>query len=677
MESSDDLTTPKRQSIFCKCRNISISRSDLLIIVSQALLTLSIITFYILTNFEQIALANPLAKLNKNSPRVTIFIITMISTILSITSSYFFSRAMIKLLQNQLSRPISLIKLITILEISRGKLNVKLNFLGYTALTLIFMVLLNTLTASFVALLTPMSIVVHSTVKGQELDFFSPDFDQFINSTSLFDRASQSLMSNAPTAFGPLLVSSGMSAAYSQLGFPSLLKFNDAIFNSSTGGILPVVLSGVGGHFKSLESDQRVVLGPIPQSKLNRYHVSGQAYLLRDSFSSNHTMLQQGFTADVKCRQRRVSAPDRPSLLSSPQVIDFPGTNSSDSLNYTLFRWSFDARCPDEERVNVSSLIIAIGTPFSNGGLVAVTLCPDQDLSGNKSPGNHLLTFLGAGDGYGFLDSTVCEFKTKITTVQVEYGRSIAIKNITSERKIGSENSKISRLILSLIDSMISQSQTIYTSGFGDVIKTIYNSKSSQPISTTYISSGNGANATLLNEVMEIYFKGQVEFLASYIRASFSAKDIFPNDELPINSRIDVSGRWDSETMGWDRTQKKLESGLTLIPIILVGLSSILAIIWPNPGSGIDQRESLNSKLDEFNPDNLVELLVAASIGGKYNDKDEDVEKTREIEDRFEDCEDERSSRFKNRNLEGIMGPSDKVTLLKHPNNLLWQLKLD
>ncbi|CAH7688139.1 expressed protein [Phakopsora pachyrhizi] len=468
------------------------------------------------------------------------------------TPKRFFSRAMIKLLQNQLSRPISLIKLITILEISRG-------------------------------------------------------------------------------------------------------------------GILPVVLSGVGGHFKSLESDQRVVLGPIPQSKLNRYHVSGQAYLLRDSFSSNHTMLQQGFTADVKCRQRRVSAPDRPSLLSSPQVIDFPGTNSSDSLNYTLFRWSFDARCPDEERVNVSSLIIAIGTPFSNGGLVAVTLCPDQDLSGNKSPGNHLLTFLGAGDGYGFLDSTVCEFKTKITTVQVEYGRSIAIKNITSERKIGSENSKISRLILSLIDSMISQSQTIYTSGFGDVIKTIYNSKSSQPISTTYISSGNGANATLLNEVM-------------YIRASFSAKDIFPNDELPINSRIDVSGRWDSETMGWDRTQKKLESGLTLIPIILVGLSSILAIIWPNPGSGIDQRESLNSKLDEFNPDNLVELLVAASIGGKYNDKDEDAEKTRgdaEIEDRFEDCEDERSSRFKSRNLEGIMGPSDKVALLKHPNNLLWQLKLD
>lgn len=43
------------------------------------------------------------------------------------------------------------------------------------------------------------------------------------------------MRSNNPTSFGSILVSSGMAAAYSQLGFTRLLEFDDAMFNASTG----------------------------------------------------------------------------------------------------------------------------------------------------------------------------------------------------------------------------------------------------------------------------------------------------------------------------------------------------------------------------------------------------------------------------------------------------------
>lgn len=453
-----------------------------------------------------------------------------------------------------------------------------------------------------------------SSIRGNEIDFASAAFNEFFVTSPIYNQTVKSLQSNNPTALGPLLTSSGIASAYSELGSPSLLKFRGAFFNASTAGVLPILKKDVNG-MENEASTQTDVKGILSNEIPSRYSISGETWKLGDRFSSNHTMFQQGFTAKVKCNVRNVSEPNRPSLLSSARSIPFPGGNFSRSLNYTLFQLTFDAKCPDGQVLVIDSLVTAIGTKFLDGGIAQVTLCSDQDLFGNKIPGHHLITVTGSGGGYGFLDSTVCEIDTRITNIQVHYKGAINSGEVNDTQSISSENALISRAIVSLISVMISKSQTIYTTGFGDVIKAIYNSQNpSSTLNTTYFISG-GANTTLINQILELYFKGQVEFLASYFRAAISGRGVFPNDQLPQNMTKNVKGEWYTESIGWDQTKNKKRpyNIIPLIPIFVIGCLSITLVLGPI-SMNYSEEGGMNQSLN-FQPDNLIELLVASTYG--------------------------------------------------------------
>ncbi|EGG03695.1 uncharacterized protein MELLADRAFT_109107 [Melampsora larici-populina 98AG31] len=588
----------------------SISRQGWIVIIGHSILMVFTIIFLILPLYRQCAIPNRSALLVKRSPRISILIVTGLATICSTSGSYLFSRAVVIMLQRRLKRPISLIQLVSIIELSRGSLSIKLSYLSYCLIPIVLVALLETLTASFATLLTPTRIEVMSTIRGSEIDFASAAFNEFFMTSPIYNQTVKSLQSNDPTALGPLLTSSGIASAYSELGSSSLLKFRGAFFNASTAGVLPILKKDVSG-MEDESSTQKDVKGILSNEIPSRFSISGQTWKLGKQFSSNHTMFQQGFTAKVKCKVRNVSEPNRPSLLSSARRIEFPDANVSKSLNYTLFQLTFDAKCPDGQVLVVDSLVTAIGTRFLDGGIAQVTLCSDQDLSGSKTPGHH---FTGSGGGYGFLDSTVCEIDTRITNVQVNYKGSINSGEVNNTQSITSENALISRAIVSLLSVMISKSQTIYTTGFGDVIKAIYNSQNpSSTLNTTYFISG-GANTTFINQILELYFKGQVEFLASYFRAAISVGGVFPDDQLPQNMTKNVKGEWYTESIGWDQTKHKKTPYILgpLIPIFVIGSLSMILVLGPYMDYSEESGRNQNPK---FQPDNLIEVLVASTYG--------------------------------------------------------------
>lgn len=100
------------------------------------------------------------------------------------------------------------------------------------------------------------------------------------------------------------------------------------------------------------------------------------------------------------------------------------------------------------------------------------------------------------------MDSTVCEIDTKVTTVQVDYRAAIKATEVTNTQSITDESALVSKAILTVVRNMISDSQTIYNTGFGDVIKAIYNTKNPSSVLNTIYFIPGGGNTTLVNQVL-------------------------------------------------------------------------------------------------------------------------------------------------------------------------------
>lgn len=125
----------------------SISRQGWIVIVGHSILMSFTIIFLILPLYKQCTIPNRSAILVKRSPRISVLIVTGLATICSTSASYLFSRAVVIMLQRRLRRPISLIQLVSIIELSRGSLSLKPSYIGYCLIPIILVALLETLTA--------------------------------------------------------------------------------------------------------------------------------------------------------------------------------------------------------------------------------------------------------------------------------------------------------------------------------------------------------------------------------------------------------------------------------------------------------------------------------------------------------------------------------------------------
>lgn len=110
---------------------------------------------------------------------------------------------------------------------------------------------------------------------------------------------------------------------------PGIVNFNDISYKTSTGSILPVVLNQAETRGSNTSSSLDLIPSQIePQGRYPR----------SSSFSSNYTVTQQGFTANVSCQRHDLSA-----LLFL--------TGSSRAINRSdvpiLLSWSRTAECLD------------------------------------------------------------------------------------------------------------------------------------------------------------------------------------------------------------------------------------------------------------------------------------------------------------------------------------------
>ncbi|CAH7685495.1 hypothetical protein BY996DRAFT_4575127, partial [Phakopsora pachyrhizi] len=562
---------PKVTSRFSSFSISDSTWSKIVIICQSVLVSISLI-FYFLISFHQISFSKSFSVSLQKSPRRMAFIITIVSTTLSAFSSFLFSRAIINWLSVRIKNPTPLYYLSGIIELSRGKWMLRASYLPLSFFTILVGILLKTLTASWATLLTPTRISVTTPVEGNEIDLGSLEFNELLNRTNVYPNMIAALRSNNPTAFGSLLASSGIASAYSSLGIPRFLEFDNALFDSSTGGVLPIGAMDIDIGANSGSIQQNLIGGPLtttrtttPQNQ-SRNSISQISNLsTEDSISGNHTIRQQGFTANVNCDYNENLSNF---LVAIPQTISFPTSNQT-NFNTSLTKWSFDAHCPNGDKISANDVITAIAAGAHGGGLVSVTVCHDQDIKGVKSAGNHR-------EGYGYLRKTVCTIAPRLTILEIEYTESIKLSKVLGSTSSPQSSQTLTNQFLSIIQAGISGSQDIYTNTFGDGIRSIYSTFESEQNLNDRLTP----NQTLLNQIMEKYFQGQAEFVASYLKSSLSGS---PDIRKGSMTKL-YGGEWYPTRMGWDQGTSLSQhsfatSTIALVPIIIIGMISIIASI--------------------------------------------------------------------------------------------------
>lgn len=587
------------------------------------------IGFYSTISYHQISLPDHISLFARKSPGTITFIVTLISSAFSGLSSFLFSHAVVNFLAHRLARPTPLFELATGIEISKGQFIFRRKYPTWTILTLLVGLLLKTLTASFATLITPTAIVVSTPLEGVEIDIGTESFVKLLNNSDTYKNMISSLRSNNPTSFSSILVSAGMAAAYARLGFTRLLEFDHAMFNSSTGGILPVSAfdAEIGPTTNSVE--QNLIGIPVSENKPLRYKLKGQNFSSSDMIqASNHTVIQQGFTAVVDCMIR-----DNTSLNATPQFSPVLLSDSTRPLNYSLTKWSFNASCPNGDRLDLEDVVTAVSTNSGSGGLVMAALCQDQTVNGIASPGNHLLSLIGTGEGYNYLKPRACSIRPVITNLNVKYETNINFESLVEVLPLPENSRDLSMMVLKLIVNSVRGSQNIYTNTFGDGLKSIYGTLDEKIMETENRSVWK-IDDDRLNEIIESYFRGQLEFIGSYLRVSFSGGNVFEEDVIPEDMSKPIEGNWQSITIGWDRISHR-SAIVTLSPILLVGILSISLMI-----------KSRGKVQNRFPLDDLICLIEAAGSGDLVNGfKRLEEEEQEDVLREFDECKNRKRAR--------------------------------
>ncbi|KAF9239995.1 hypothetical protein BU15DRAFT_61628 [Melanogaster broomeanus] len=155
---------------------------------------------------------------------------------------------------------------------------------------------------------------------------------------------------------------------------------------------------------------------------------------------------------------------------------------------------------------------------------------------------------------YNFLPSTVCDVSPLLTTVRVNYSSGIIeASEIIESRPFDSSNSALLLFLAGIASYEAREAQGMLTNSIGDALISIY-------------SATTNAN----------YWRGAIEFSATFLRSGYSAVGSFNNNVIPSKMTIPINGTMLMLTMGWaDRGAVYLFS---VLPLGLITLLTILAV---------------------------------------------------------------------------------------------------
>ncbi|KAN0088724.1 hypothetical protein V8E55_005781 [Tylopilus felleus] len=519
-------------------------------------------------------------------------LITVISTILATIGSFFLSLTVELALLFRLPHGLSLSLLVPWIQFARNSPYLRpRRHLWWTLVSVLWVIVTRLLTTAWSNLLTPVSVFQQFPVTGQDLDFRSPVLSNFLRrallppvppGTESYFLTPESIgyIANATGYFSQ----AGRSAAsnYLNQGYPSFV----GQFNSTTGEY---------------------------GFKLNYQGVS-----------TSYTLVQQGYTATISCNS--LSSPTI--TLNNTASVELEVPNSS--ANYTLETWSWSTNCSGyaETYTGQVNLLTSSSGRIGNG-LFATSVCLYQNLSGPsnqsflvvmQSPNNSVYSnaFFTANPNL----QTVCQVTPMITTVEVQYNPSglVSVSNVQDRAPPPAYSWPLTVIEGYYVWTAYYFAQGPYSNSFADDLLEVVQLLGEVPHTA----------GTEIQTLLEQYLRGIVEYIGTVMLSShppIMANNVQQNirggiinslhgQSLPSNMSIPISGTMNVQTMGWQLNPKTHSIAITVITLvtIMTVVVGTTALLEANHEGVI--RDALRGNTGTFNPTNLVEVLLASSMGG-------------------------------------------------------------
>ncbi|KAG1808043.1 uncharacterized protein BJ212DRAFT_718141 [Suillus subaureus] len=496
-------------------------------------------------------------------------------------------------------KPISLIHLSTGVALAQGSHILKHRYIGLTILTLFIFGMLKLLTAGWTTLLTPTYFMWPVQLNGSELDITGSAFAALLRQEFLANGLTD-IQDNAFEILDVGAMLSGVAAAGFTFGLPGTFNFNGAKYNISTKGIVPTIedysgsdgVPGANGTRLGFSGGNVTVnTGAVPGSHLSMYIPQG--------FNRNYSMWQQGLTADVSCRAIDSSQTQYIWDTNNSYVI-YANAAASDNSITGLRLWNISANCGTNTLTTYQyvTMVDANGNASSSGsGFLPSVVCPEP-MNVNQTYTNFTI-FTQGFYKYWFLKASVCDVVPLLTTVRADYSNEEISSQIISSTPFQPENGELLSFIASVARFQSINSQGLTSSTIGDTLYSVYSS-------TTTGSINNNLNDTLVYLELEDYWRGVVEFSATFIRSAFMATGSFPNNEIPNNLSSQVNGTMFISTIGWARWAKTSPTyllatlPLTIITILTLTCASYSILeAWKEHEDRLKEDQE-RAKLQEF-----------------------------------------------------------------------------
>ncbi|KAJ7469333.1 hypothetical protein B0H11DRAFT_2043980 [Mycena galericulata] len=565
------LTPPRKRTRGCTSKFIG---WPAIVIIGQLLLqALGWGFFFVVKAHGQVPLPFRAAVWVKNNGHLVTLLSTMVATVLAGCSSFLFSYAIRRSMALYLYRPVSLATLGASVSISMRSVVFHRRSWKWPTVSLVFFFVAGVQTSGWSTLLTPVTIVVSTALMGSEIDLSSPILAQMYNQSVLDYCVSKDTV-NTSIFIGES--ESGYAAARSSFkGQPSTFTLLDQVFNASTGGALPAYLDPVDAS--AWFTNKSVI--PVTTHNASSAPLTG--------FSSNYTMLQQGFTANVSCSFQNLTNVTTPPLFQDTSYVTewYEGYDINKALG--VITWNeIKSPCDAPFGVNYTSSFT-----FSPRAFVMMIACVSMD--------GYTLIIVSDG-AYSWIPTTVCSVAPKVTRLNVDYG---SVINAAVDQNLPVVMDPLGPAGLSAISTLVKMvyfSQGIAGNVMGDHLTTLIEELDSREVANDVLNP------------MEKYIRGVWEYTGTVFRACLTANTTF-KDGVPLNISIPTNGTLNTETLGW--TYVSRATRWVLIPGTLIALATICIVsvaLYLHAGD-------LPRDPDQFDPSNPLHLMAAAAAGGLNN----------------------------------------------------------
>ncbi|KAG2052532.1 hypothetical protein BDR06DRAFT_957546 [Suillus hirtellus] len=560
------------------------------------------------TYYEYYTPSDPVCELMRSYPGEVTMIVTSIATVLSIATTILFTLSVKEALRHRICQPVSLTHLSAWVSLAQGSHILQHKHKILTLFTLFVVGMLRLLTAGWTTLLTPVYFTWPVQLNGSEIDITGSVFAALLQEEFLTNGLIQNDASDVLDIGGML---SGVTAAGFTFGLPGTFNFNGAKYNVSTQGIVPTIekLSGSDGipdvngtRLGFSGGNVTVNTGIVPGSHSRAPIPQG--------FSTNYSMWQQGLTANVSCRAIDSSQTQYLWNTNNSNVIYTNPAASSNNPITGLRLWTISANCSTNTSTAYEYVTIVDadgnGNSSGNGFLPSVVCLGPTD---TNQAYTSFTIFTQGFYKYDFLQASVCEVVPLLTTVRADYSNDQISSEVISFAPFQSENAELLLFIAGVARYQSINSQGLTSSTIGDTLYSIYSSTTTEHIN-------NNLNDTQVYLELEDYWRGVVEFSATFLRSAFMATGSFPDNIIPNNLSSPVNGTMFISTIGWTRwTRKSPTYLLATVPLTIITILTFICVFYSILEYRQERQEHQRNYhyRAKFDVSNILHLIIACA----------------------------------------------------------------